>query len=465
MPRQIRIPIAITFSIASFGLFVLSFAAPPTTGGGGEPNDPDLPPGARSIDKETYLNLRNEWVMERRGFVKGRPFDPGARDRAIEQMGRQLKDLEAARSGHEINTPGVVTPEWIPVGPAPIPNGQTVDSSGAVSGRVISIAIHPENPNVVFVGTESGGLYRTTDGGTIWRPLFDTVQLQESGLAALGTLAIGAIAIAPSNPNIVYVGTGARRFFGSGLYRIDDAMQTQPTHIVGPINPSRDYGTGNLTPTFTFRAISKILVHPTDSATIFVSTTFAGVNQSEAGLLGIYRSTNATDPCATAPCNNIVFDKLWVNGPGRFKQTEVTDMVLNPNDPEVLIAWVKNGGGRDDSCLTDCAGIYVTADALGNGAFGQTLFALNGGVRGKLAIKTGTVTTVLAATEEDPAEAPNSNPKGCLKSELGLLRRSIGGFDWPDTDAINAGDGGLLRDGDGFCGSQCFSRYWCRDRP
>ena len=54
---------------------------------------------------------------------------------------------------------------WIPLGPAPIPNGQTVGISTPVSGRTISIAVHPTNPNIVYVGAAQGGLYRSTDGG------------------------------------------------------------------------------------------------------------------------------------------------------------------------------------------------------------------------------------------------------------------------------------------------------------
>ncbi len=77
-------------------------------------------------------------------------------------MGRQESRLKVAT----VN-------QWNPIGPAPIPNGQTTGRSDPVSGRTIAIAVHPTNPDIVYVGTANGGLYRTTNGGTTWTPLMD----------------------------------------------------------------------------------------------------------------------------------------------------------------------------------------------------------------------------------------------------------------------------------------------------
>ena len=190
------------------------------------------------------------------------------------------------------------------------------------------------------------------------------MQLQANGINALGTLCIGVIAIAPSDPNTVYVGTGEQLtgYFGSGLYRIDNATQANPT-LVGPINPSADYGAG-VTPAFAFRAISQILVHPTAPGTIFVSTSpggggFNGSNGSNppngvppAALLGIYRSTNGT-----AAANTVGFTKLTVNAEGAFPtgNTDISDMVLDPSDAtaNTLLAWVRSGGGVADTCAAN----------------------------------------------------------------------------------------------------------------
>src|SRR4051812_29829668 len=234
--RYLKYVAATIIGVASLGLFVLAlvpragavpFAPAPAASG-----DPDLPPGRQDLDKESYLDLREEWTLLRRGFDPNLPVDPDARNRAIQQMGQQLRQLEVDRKSR-INGPQLSTTAWTPVGPAPLPQGQTETRTDPVSGRITAIAIHPTNPDIVFVGTAGGGLYRTLNGqaaNPTWTPLMDTIQLQSNGVSALGTLSIGAIAIAPSNPNIVYVGTGEQtQYFGSGLYRIDNATTATPT--------------------------------------------------------------------------------------------------------------------------------------------------------------------------------------------------------------------------------------------
>jgi hypothetical protein len=480
--RKLRIAVSILLAFASLGLLVWAFA--PGAGAGGlapaaSSDDPDLPPGRSDMDKEDYLARRDAWTMLRRGFDPERPFDPEARNRAIQQMGAQLRQLEAARKSG-IDSPELSTTAWTAVGPAPLPQGQTETRTDPVTGRIISIAIHPTKPDIVFVGTASGGLYRTLNGqaaNPTWTPLMDTIQVQGNGVNALGTLAIGAIAIAPSNPNIVYIGTGEQQtgYFGSGLYRIDNATTATPT-LVGPINPSANYGDGVVLPTFTFRAISKILVHPTIPGTIFVSTatgnggiiTGNGSNPPSGvpprSVLGIYRSNVAANPA-----NAVTFTKLKINGQSNFPtgNTDVSDMALDPSDAtaNTLIAWVRSGTGVDAACTigNNCAGVYRTTTAQGAApTFTQQLVALNSGVRGQLAInQVGAVVTVLAGTGENPASAPNPNPNNCptapaAPAQLGLLRRSVdGGVTWPNTDVTTAAQGGLLRSGDGFCGTQC----------
>lgn len=476
--RQVRLAVFTAFSIASLGLLIWAFAE--NAGAGGfvaqaADSDPDLPPHMQGIDKKAYLKLRESWTFLRRGFDPARPFDPQARDRAIEQMSRQLGQLEAERLSRGIDASTVSTTAWTPVGPAPLPMGQTETRRDPISGRTISIAIHPTNPDIVFVGTASGGLYRTLNGqaaNPTWTPMMDTVQLQSNGARALGTLSIGAIAIAPSDPNVVYIGTGEQftGFFGSGLYRIDNATTASPT-LVGPINPTADYGDG-VGPTFTCRAITQIMVHPTAPGTIFVSTASgkAGIithndtrppnSVPPLGILGIYRSTTALNGAEA-----VTFTKLKVNGQSNFTtgNTDVSDMVLDPSDAtaNTLVAWVRSGSGVDANCMvgSDCTGIYRSTNAMSAGTFTQQLVALNGGTRGELSANlVGTTATILAATGESPASVlGNPNPNNCAADQMGLLRRSVdGGATWPNTDSTAATQGGLIRTGDGFCGGQCF---------
>src|SRR5713226_5527311 len=66
------------------------------------------------------------------------------------------------------------------------------------AGKVNAVAGVPGNPGVYYFGADGGGVWKTTDGGTVWKPIFDKE----------ATAPIGAMALAPSNPNIIYVGTG-----------------------------------------------------------------------------------------------------------------------------------------------------------------------------------------------------------------------------------------------------------------
>src|SRR4029077_18652356 len=113
-----------------------------------------------------------------------------------------------------------VTAAWTPIGPSPLP----ILSGGGTflfSGRVTCVVVDPTSPSKVYLGTAQGGVWRSLDGGATWTSIFDSAQ----------SLAIGALALAPSDPTILYVGTGEFNgcgdcFFGAGLYRIDTVSTT-----------------------------------------------------------------------------------------------------------------------------------------------------------------------------------------------------------------------------------------------
>ena len=208
------------------------------------------------VDMEDLLAKRAEAFGNLRGLNNGEEVDPSARARAVETMDRQQELLSLRPQSPEKSA---LLAAWSPIGPAPLAAG-----SARNSGRTISIAVHPTDANIVYVGTAQGGLYRSTDGGISWVPLMD---------GAL-SLAIGSIAISPSNPETIYIGTGehnfsADSFFGVGVYRISNASTTAV--LSGPFN--RDAGNVDV---FTGRGIGKIVVHPTDPNTIFVATTSGG---------------------------------------------------------------------------------------------------------------------------------------------------------------------------------------------
>src|SRR5437879_1217777 len=92
--------------------------------------DADLGKRAGRIDRETYLRLRDEYIARKRGIEPGRPFDPGARGRAIQQMERQEKGrlIESIVNGSAPPPEGVEA-AWTAIGPVTIPNGQALNNA------------------------------------------------------------------------------------------------------------------------------------------------------------------------------------------------------------------------------------------------------------------------------------------------------------------------------------------------
>jgi len=169
---------------------------------GEEQNDPDLPSKTfltNRIDKKEYFQLRDEHVARLRGIEPGQPVNPMLRAQAIVQMEQQEAALgggtKAAATVHAL-----AFPNWTELGPRPVTNGQTQQfpATAAVTGRATAVVVDPTNSNNVYLGTAQGGVWRSTNGGTTWDPIFESAQ----------SLAVGALAIAPSSPTTLYVGTG-----------------------------------------------------------------------------------------------------------------------------------------------------------------------------------------------------------------------------------------------------------------
>jgi photosystem II stability/assembly factor-like uncharacterized protein len=368
--------------------------------GDGEPDLPNIPDFASyKVDKEDFMRRRAEALAAYRGIHKDKPFDPRWRFDAIEKMDQQKAEL--AR---------VAAPQlaWTEIGPKPIPNGPVeTGASTPASGRVIAIAIHPTNPDIAYVGTAQGGLYRTTDGGAIWTQLFNEAD----------SLAVNAIAIAPSDPETVYVGTGessasADSFFGAGLYRISSASTTAT--LSGPFGKAT---------TFVGRSISKIVIHPTVSSTIFVTSTsgIGGIGAESnptLALRGLFRSTDATAATPT-------FTKLAV-ATTAGEDRNMYDMVMDPGDATRLLVAVQS--------TSTTSGVWLTTTALSATPTFTRELVITGTTattaRTELAInRIGGTVTVFAAS----ADAG------------GTVQRSVDG-----------GDTWTLRIDNDFCTPQCF---------
>ncbi|MEW6758968.1 MAG: glycosyl hydrolase, partial [Acidobacteriota bacterium] len=169
-----------------------------------------------------------------------------------------------------------------------------------MSGRIGDFAVDPDRPGRAFVAVASGGVWLTENGGTTWTPVFD----------AEGSYSIGCVALDPKNPFVVWVGTGENNSqrsvgYGDGIYRSEDGGRSWKN--VGLKSSEH---------------IAKILVDPRDSDTVYAAA--QGPLWTRGGDRGLYKTTDA--------------GKTWRRVLKISDDTGVTDVVLDPRDPDVLLA-------------------------------------------------------------------------------------------------------------------------------
>lgn len=191
--------------------------------------------------------------------------------------------------------------------PIVIPGDWTTQGPGNLGGRINTIAINPVNENIIFIGFSHGGAYRTLDGGKNWTSIFD----QETNLY------IGSIEIDPINTNTIYIGTGDPNggFYcgqGNGIYKSIDNGKTWK-HL-------------GLTET---KIISKVIVDYNNPQTIFVAS--LGYSYQKNEHRGVYKSIDGGQNW-----NKV----LYIND-----SSGITDLVMHPEDPQILLAvsWNKLG--------------------------------------------------------------------------------------------------------------------------
>lgn len=261
------------------------------------------------------------------------------------------------------------------------------------SGRIADIAIHPENENVWYVAVGSGGVWKTVNSGTTWKPIFDKQK----------SYSMGCITIDPNNSHTIWVGTGenvgGRHVgFGDGIYVSYDDGQTW-----------KNMGLKNS------EHISKIIVHPEDSNTIWVAV--QGPLWSKGGERGFYKSIDG--------------GKTWKKTLGDEEWTGVTDIVIDHTNPDVLYAatWQRHrtvaaymGGGPK-------SGLHKSTDG------GETWVKLTAGIPKSNLGKTGLAISpfnnevIYAALELD-------------RRKGGLYMSNNGGASWvKQSDAISGGTG------------------------
>ncbi|MDG2122363.1 MAG: hypothetical protein P8J87_01615, partial [Verrucomicrobiales bacterium] len=217
-----------------------------------------------------------------------------------------------------------------------------------MSGRIADIAVDPEKPNTWYVAAGSGNLWKTTNAGTTWEPIFENY----------GSYSIGCVTVDPGDRHTVWVGSGenvgGRHVgYGDGVYKSEDGGKSFKN--VG-LKKSEH--------------LSKIIVHPEDSDTVYVAS--QGPLWSKGGERGLYKTTDG--------------GTSWENILSKGEYTGVTDVVMDPRDPEVLYAathqrhrtvWALLNGGPE-------TGIFKTTDGGKNWV--EMKGGLPGGDRGKIAL-------------------------------------------------------------------------------
>ncbi|NQW03272.1 MAG: hypothetical protein HQ485_04530 [Acidobacteria bacterium] len=170
-----------------------------------------------------------------------------------------------------------------------------------ISGRIADVAVADrESSRRLYAGSCCGGVWASDDLGETWKPVFDKE----------ASTAIGALAVAPSNPDIVWVGTGESNIFrssytGVGVYKsTDNAGSFQHMGLI-------DTGT-----------IGRIVIHPTDPNIVYVAS--AGQEWVENEMRGVFKTTDG--------------GQTWTHSLEISPKTGVNDLVMDPSDPNTLYA-------------------------------------------------------------------------------------------------------------------------------
>ncbi|MCW5941986.1 MAG: hypothetical protein KIS66_07125 [Fimbriimonadaceae bacterium] len=168
-------------------------------------------------------------------------------------------------------------------------------------GRIVDIEVPASRPNTIYAASASGGLWKSVNGATTWTPVFDDQK----------TISIGDVAIAPSDPDVVWVGTGEHNnqrsaHFGDGVYRSLDGGKTWKNMGLPESN-----------------RIGRIAIHPRDPKTVYVAA--CGYLYKPGGDRGVYKTTDGGE----------TWSKVLS---GDNDTTGFIDVVVDPRNPKTVYA-------------------------------------------------------------------------------------------------------------------------------
>ncbi len=294
------------------------------------------------------------------------------------------------------------------LGAAALPAGaQSVDPAAALhwreigptrAGRARALSGVPSQPNVFYVGFDNGGVWRSTDYGSTWVPLFDKEP----------TGSIGAIAVAPSNPNVIYVGTGAGIIrpdlaVGDGVYKSTDAGKTW-THL----------GLRNS------QMIAMIDVDPTNPNRLFVAA--LGHPYGPNPERGIFRSTDGGQ----------TFEKVLY----KDEYTSGNDVRIDPSNPNVVYAtlWQQQQGFSENGAFGGAGnGIFKSTD--GGTTWHQLTDGLPSIIQANLAIAPSNPNIIYAAVAGTSIPGQAAGGRGgrggsSTTGVVGFFKSTDGGEHW-----------------------------------
>jgi hypothetical protein len=322
-------------------------------------------------------------------------------------------------------------PDWTAIGPAAQLKGDTIDKA-VVSGRISGVAVDPTNPNRIFVTAASGGIWRSLDGGAHWTPLTNhlpsTTITEPTGKPltdAQRTLNMGAIAMAPSNPNIIYAaeGEGDQGTTGFGVLVSTDGGDTwkltgtdvfvDPT--TGSAISSHSIVVDNLDPNIAFVAVTS----PDNPVPPF---------GPPPGVGGIYRTLDGGATWQNITAQASVFQPDPTSALGLVTAFTDVDLVPRQNLASALVLYASAGDQAGDPRN----GIYRTLNATApvaatitwNELIGGSALVSGGAGNIQMSISATQPSTIYASVAD--RAAPNTGDEVLL----GVYKTTDGGSNW-----------------------------------